>query len=354
MDVHDHFEANRPRLRAVAHRMLGSTAEAEDAVQEAWLRLNRAGADTIDNLDAWLTTVVGRVCLDMLRSRTTRREDAYETEPPAHRPSTDPEQEAVLADSVGLALMVVLETLSPVERLAFVLHDLFAVPFDEIAPVVGRSPEAARQLASRARRRIQSHTKPQPTPPPHAAPPTPAPPRATPPTPAPPRATTPTSAPPRAAPSTPAPPIAMAETATPEVATPVTGRASLRRDAGRPASHRTAPRDIVDAFLAASRAGDFVTLLSLLDPDVRLRVDEAGRKLGAPAEIDGSTLVAQFFSGRAATAVTALIDGTVGIAVAPGGMTRIAVRLTFEAGQITAMDAIADPTRLSTLTIEPL
>ncbi|MFF5085214.1 sigma-70 family RNA polymerase sigma factor [Actinoplanes sp. NPDC000266] len=282
MDVHDRFEANRPRLRAVAHRMLGSTTEAEDAVQEAWLRLNRTAPDTIDNLDAWLTTVVGRVCLDMLRSRTTRREDSYETEPPTHPTAPTPEQETLLADSVGLALMVVLETLSPVERLAFVLHDLFAVPFDEIAPIVARSPEATRQLASRARRRIQSPS-PQPAP-----------------------------------------------------------------------ADQPARRDLVDAFLAASRAGDFVKLLSLLDPDVRLRVDEAGRRLGAPAEVEGSTLVAQFFSGRAAAAVTALINGTVGIAVAPGGKTRIAVLLTFESGHITAMQAIADPSHLSTLTINPL
>ncbi len=153
------FEEHRGRLRAVAYRMLGSLSEADDAVQEAWLRLNRTNADEVENLGAWLTTVVGRVSLNMLRSRRTRREDplaVHLPEPIIDRADgTDPEHEALLADSVGLALLVVLETLSPAERLAFVLHDMFAVPFDDIAPIVGRSPEAARQLASRARRRVQ-------------------------------------------------------------------------------------------------------------------------------------------------------------------------------------------------------
>ena len=150
----EQFEANRPRLRAVALRMLGNTAEADDAVQEAWLRLSRTGGDEVANLSAWLTTVVGRVCLDMLRSRTARREDEYAAEQPAAVAS--PEEQAMLADSIGLALLVVLDTLSPAERLAFVLHDLFAVSFEEIAPIVGRSPDAARQLASRARRRVRA------------------------------------------------------------------------------------------------------------------------------------------------------------------------------------------------------
>ncbi|WP_030438572.1 sigma-70 family RNA polymerase sigma factor [Actinoplanes subtropicus] len=150
----DQFEANRPRLRSVALRMLGNTAEADDAVQEAWLRLSRSGGDEVANLSAWLTTVVGRVCLDMLRSRTARREDEYAAEQPAAAAS--PEEQAMLADSVGLALLVVLDTLTPAERLAFVLHDMFAVSFEEIAPIVGRSPDAARQLASRARRRVRT------------------------------------------------------------------------------------------------------------------------------------------------------------------------------------------------------
>ncbi|GAA3740664.1 sigma-70 family RNA polymerase sigma factor [Plantactinospora mayteni] len=155
----DRFEANRPQLRAVAYRMLGSSAEADDAVQEAWLRLSRTDTSEVDNLGAWLTTVVGRICLDMLRSRGSRREDSLEArtvEPVAALEQDDPEREAMLADSVGLALLVVLETLTPAERLAFVLHDLFAVPYEEIAPIVGRSPAASRQLASRARRRVQA------------------------------------------------------------------------------------------------------------------------------------------------------------------------------------------------------
>jgi RNA polymerase sigma factor (sigma-70 family) len=159
----DRFEENRPHLRAVAYRMLGSLAEADDAVQEAWLRLNRVDAAAVDNLGGWLTTVVGRVCLDMLRSRNRRNEepldpaeDAATVEAATGAPAADPEQEVLLADSVGFALLVVLDTLTPVERLAFVLHDLFAVPFEEIAPIVGRSPAAARQLASRARRRVRA------------------------------------------------------------------------------------------------------------------------------------------------------------------------------------------------------
>ena len=163
----ERFEQNRAHLRAVAYRMLGSLSEAEDAVQESWLRLSRAQADEIDNLGGWLTTVVGRVCLDMLRSRRTRSEQPLDVRPhdPASDPDgVDPEQEAMLADSVGLAMLVVLEKLTPAERLAFVLHDMFAVPFDDIAPMVGRTPDAARQLASRARRRVQG-ADPEPGPP---------------------------------------------------------------------------------------------------------------------------------------------------------------------------------------------
>ncbi|MGH8983687.1 MAG: RNA polymerase sigma factor SigJ [Acidimicrobiia bacterium] len=163
MDEHDllveRFEANRAHLRAVAYRMLGSLNEADDAVQEAWLRLSRSDTSSVENLGGWLTTGVARVCLDMLRSRTSRREEPLSAHVPdpivSREDAIDPEHEALLADSVGLALLVVLETLAPAERLAFVLHDMFAVPFDEIAPIVGRSPDAARQLASRARRRVQ-------------------------------------------------------------------------------------------------------------------------------------------------------------------------------------------------------
>src|SRR5918996_1057553 len=212
----DRFEANRTHLRAVAYRMLGSVSEADDAVQEAWLRLSRrSDPDDLDNLRAWLTTVVARVCLDTLRSRRSRREEPLDTRIPepivSREDGMEPEHEALLADSVGLALLVVLETLNPAERLAFVLHDMFAVPFDEIAPIVDRSPEAARQLASRARRRV--------------------------------RGTAPD--------------------------------ADLARQ-----------REVVDAFLAASREGDFEALLALLDPDVVLRADgpDARRHLrGAPA-----------------------------------------------------------------------
>ncbi|WP_250035962.1 sigma-70 family RNA polymerase sigma factor [Paractinoplanes maris] len=281
MDVHERFEENRPRLRAVAYRMLGSTAEAEDAVQEAWLRLDRAGPGGIDNLDAWLTTVVGRVCLDMLRSRAARREDTLAAEPPAAPAigrSAGPEDETLLADSVGLALLVVLETLTPVERLAFVLHDLFAVPFDEIAPIVGRSPDAARQLASRARRRVRAQP-----------------------------------------------------------------------------AERPAGREVVDAFLAASRDGEFETLLSLLDPDVRLRVDAFGqRDLGLPAEMHGAGALARFFNGKARNAEPALVDGVLAIRVAPGDDTLLVIALTVTAGRITALDATTDPTRLRELEILPL
>ena len=276
MDVQDRFEQNRPRLRAVAYRMLGSTAEADDAVQESWLRLNRTGADGIDNLDAWLTTVVGRVCLDMLRNRGSRHEVTITQDQPAASPN--PEDEAMLADSVGLALLVVLETLTPAERLAFVLHDLFAVPFDEVAPIVGRSPDAARQLASRARRRVRAHP-----------------------------------------------------------------------------TERPAGREVVDAFLAASRNGEFETLLSLLDPDVRLRVDAFGQQqLGIPAEMRGSDALARFFTGKARNAEPALVNGALGIRVAPGDDTLLVITLTVAEGRITTFDAITESARLRAMEILPL
>jgi RNA polymerase sigma-70 factor (ECF subfamily) len=267
------FERARPRLQAIAHRLLGSAAEAEDAVQETWLRLHRAveGAHgtEIENLDAWLTTVVGRVCLDMLRARTARREDDYLGEPAAA--AEDPEQEALLADQVGLALVVVLEALTPAERLAFVLHDLFAVSFDEIAPIVGRTPDAARQLASRARRRVR------------------------------------------------------------------------HREADTPADRR-----IVDAFLAAARGGEVGTLLTLLDPDVQMRVNGRAGRQGAEA-------VARYFAGRAQTARPALIDGTIGIVVvAPGGGTRVISRVTIADNRITVLEAYTDPAYLSAVAVVPL
>ena len=274
------FEENRPRLRAVAYRMLGSFAEADDAVQDAWLRLSRADTSGVDNLSAWLTTVVGRVCLDMLRSRTSRREeplDAHAVEP-ARAGRIDPEQEALLADSVGLALLVVLETLTPAERLAFVLHDMFAVSFDEIAPIVGRSPAAARQLASRARRRVQV-------------------------------------------------------------------------DAVTPDGDVSRQREIVGAFLAAARGGEFTALLTLLDPDVVLRADDAAVKLGGSSELRGSALVARFFAGRAQAARPALIDGVVGLVVSKNGQMLFAISFTVVDGRIMGIDTVAEPEHLRVLDV---
>jgi RNA polymerase sigma-70 factor (ECF subfamily) len=285
--LHDHdwlaerFEANRAHLRAVAYRMLGSPAEADDAVQEAWLRLSRVDAGDIDNLGGWLTTVVARVCLDMLRSRTSRREEPMGErvpEPAADRDGADPEQQAVLAEGIGLALLVVLDTLAPAERVAFVLHDLFAVPFDQIAPVVGRSPSAAKMLASRARRRVQG-----------------------------------------AAPD--------------------------------PAADLVRQRAVVDAFLAASRGGDFQTLLALLDPDVVLRSDPAAVKIGAVARVRGANAVAERFSGRAQVARPALVGGTPGAAWAPGGRPRIVFDFTITDGRITGIEILADPERIRQLDV---
>lgn len=243
------------------------------------LRLSRSDAPAIENLGGWLTTAVARVCLDMLRSRTSRREEAF----PEHRPEPgvsrtdsgvgDPEHEAVLADSLGLALLVVLETLAPAERLAFVLHDMFAVPFDEIAPIVGRSPAATRQLASRARRRVQGATS-------------------------------------------------------------------------DPDADLSRHREIVDAFLAASRGGDFAALLSMLDPDVILRADAAAVAAGATAEVRGAAAVAETFLGRARAAQPALINGAAGAVWAPGGWPRIAFAFTIIGGKIVAIDLLADPARL--------
>jgi RNA polymerase sigma-70 factor (ECF subfamily) len=276
----ERFEVNRTHLRAVAYRMLGSLSEADDAVQESWLRLSRAGASGVENLGGWLTTVVGRVCLDMLRSRNARREEplgAHVPEPAVSREDgIDPEYEALLADSVGLALLVVLDALAPAERLAFVLHDIFAVSFDEIAPIVGRSPTATRQLASRARRRVQGATS-------------------------------------------------------------------------APAADRARQRAVVDAFLAASRGGDFAALLALLDPDVVLRADRAAVEAGAPKELRGAAAVADTFSGRARVAKPALVNGAVGLVWAPGGRPRVVFGLTITRGKIVAIDLVADPERLRQL-----
>jgi RNA polymerase sigma-70 factor (ECF subfamily) len=289
MSEHDwlaeRFEENRPHLRAVAYRMLGSSTEADDAVQEAWLRLSRAGTSGVDNLGGWLTTIVARVSLNMLRSRTLRREepiDAPATRQPVTPPphGTDPEHEAVLADSVGLALLVVLDTLTPAERLAFVLHDMFAVPFEEIAPVVERSPAATRQLASRARRRVQE-ARVQP------------------------------------------------------------GEISRRRE-------------VVAAFLAASREGDFDALLTMLDPDIVLRADSAAAQMGADAEAIGARAVAGVFSGRAKALRPALIDGAPGAVWTYRGETRVVFAFTFTGSTITAIEQIADPERIARLEVTPL
>jgi RNA polymerase sigma-70 factor (ECF subfamily) len=281
MDEHDklaeQFEAHRTHLRAVAYRMLGTPDDADDAVQEAWIRLSRSGTTGVENLGGWLTTVVARVCLDMLRARKARREDPLEAFVPepivSQEEGTDPEHEAILADAVGLALLVVLDTLAPAERLAFVLHDLFAVPFTEIAPIVGRTPSAARQLASRARRRVQG-----------------------------------------TAPG---------------------------------AADRARQHEVVTAFLAASRAGNFTALLAVLDPDVVVRADAAAVQVGAAREVRGAPAVAEFFAGRARVAQPALMDGTVGAVWAPGGQPRVVFRFTITAGKIAAIDLLADPARLA-------
>ncbi|HEY8300596.1 MAG TPA: sigma-70 family RNA polymerase sigma factor [Jatrophihabitans sp.] len=269
--VDERFEQQRGRLRTVALRILGSGSEADDAVQEAWLRLHRTDAATIDNLEGWLTTVVARICLTMLQTRRTRRETALESvgDLPGEIGPDDPEEQAVLADSVGTALLVVLDTLSPAERIAFVLHDLFAMPFDEIAPIVGRQPAAARQLASRARRRVAG--------------------------------------------------------AEPD------GTADLGRR-----------REVVGAFLAASRSGDFAALVALLDPDAVARSDDATVQSGAPAQLRGAEAVATMFAGRARAARPALVDGRPGLVWTVGGSPRVIFDFTVVDGVVKAIDLIAD------------
>ena len=279
------FEASRPHLRAVAYRMLGSAGEADDAVQEAWLHLSRGGAETVDNLGGWLTTVVARICLDMLRSRKSRREEPLDTrELPEPGASSDPESEALLADSVGLAMLVVLDTLAPAERVAFVLHDMFDLSFGQIADITGRSPAAARQLASRARRRVRG--------------------------------------------------------------LPAVSGSGLARQ-----------REVVAAFLAASRAGDFEALVAVLDPEVELRADLAAVPAGVPRQVKGATAVASqglAFSRRARFARLALVDGQVGLILAPRGRLALALRLTVAGDRVTAIDVVADPQRLGRLDLAVL
>ena len=283
------FEEHRSHLRAVAYRMLGSISEADDAVQEAWLRLSRSETSGVENLGGWLTTVVGRVCLDMLRSRTSRRVvplgEPLGTRVPeplvSRADGIDPEHEALLADSVGLALLVVLQTLTPAERLAFVLHDMFSVPFEEIAPVVGRSPTAARQLASRARRRVQG-------------------------------------------------------------------------EAHVPDADLATQREVVDAFLAASRDGDFDTLLAVLDPDVVLRIDGGAVRAGLSREVRGARAVAEqtlTFSRLSPFVRPALVNGAAGVVVAPRGRPFSVMGFTIRGGKIVEVDILADPARLSRLDV---
>jgi RNA polymerase sigma-70 factor, ECF subfamily len=284
----ERFEEHRAHLRAVAYRMLGSVSEADDAVQEAWLRLSRSDPNAIDNLGGWLTTVVARVSLNVLRARRTRREEPLEVHVPepivSPADGVDPEHEALLADSVGLALLVVLETLDPAERLAFVLHDMFAVPFDEIAPMVGRTPAAARQLASRARRRVQG-TAPAPD-------------------------------------------------------------ADLARQ-----------REVVDAFFAAARGGDFDALVAVLHPDVVLRSDGGAKRPGATIEVHGAENVARramTFARLSPYVRPALVNGAAGVVVAPRGVPFSVMGFTVAGGRIVAIDSLADPERLRELDLTVL
>jgi RNA polymerase sigma factor (sigma-70 family) len=284
MDEHEwlaeQFEAYRAHLRSVAYRMLGSQTEADDAVQESWLHLSRSDTSGVENLGGWLTTVVARVCLDMLRSRESRREESLDEQVPdpivSREDGIDPEYEALMADSVGLALLVVLDTLNPPERLAFVLHDLFAVPFDEIAPIVGRSSTATRQLASRARRRVQGAA--------------------------------------------------------------TDSEVDL-----------TSQREVVNAFLAASRGGDFDALLAVLDPDVVLRADQTAVHIGASEEVRGALPVARQFSGRARAVQPALVNGAIGLVWASGGQPRVVFSFSIKRGRIIAIDMLADPEYLREL-----
>ena len=269
------FEEHRAHLRAVALRILGTEAEADDAVQEAWLRLSRSDLGDIENLGGWLTTVTARICLDRLRARATRREEPRE-EIPAPAAMSDPEYEALLSDSVGAALAVVLDTLTPPERVAFVLHDVFAVSFEEIGAVLGRSPNAAKQLASRARQR-------------------------------------------------------------------------LRRVDTEPAIDERRQRNVVDAFLAASRAGDLAGLVAVLDPNIVMRADPAAVGMGAAGEVLGAEAVAGVFSGRALEAQRATIDGAVGVAWAPGGRPRVVWELEVVDGRISRIDMLASAETMAEL-----
>jgi len=277
------YEASRPRLRAMSYRMLGSLSDAEDAVQEGWMHASAAGAEGVANLEGWFTTIVARVCLDMLRSRKSRREDPLDPDEAmaSVAAAEGPESEALLADSVGLALLVVLDTLPPAERVAFVLHDTFGLPFGEIAEITGRSPAAARQLASRARRRIQGS----------------------------------------------------------EPDAPDSARLGRQRQ-------------VVEAFLAATRGGDLAGLIAVLDPDVVLTSDGAAVPAGGARTVRGAQAVAR---GARASAMRsrygriALVNGVPGLVMAPGGRLVVALAFTFAEDRIIGIDVIADPERLAGL-----
>lgn len=281
----ERFEANRSHLQAVAYRMLGSPDDASDAVQDVWLRFSRSDNSGVSNLRGWLTTVLGRICLDMLRRRRIRNEQPMSEHMPTTRSLgsqvADPEDSAVIADSVGTAMLVVLETLSPAERIAFVLHDMFGLPFRDIAPIVDRSPNAARQLASRARRRV--------------------------------------------------------------------------RGANHRAANSSAKQRLVEAFLAASRQGNFEALLAVLDPDIVLRADATVMKMGQPQELRGAQAVIENFAGRARGARVALIGGDPGAVWAPGGRPRVVFRFRIEGDRIAEIELVGDRERLDAtrLRIQP-
>jgi RNA polymerase sigma factor (sigma-70 family) len=281
----ERFEQQRPRLHAVAYRMLGSTAEAEDAVQEAWLRVSRASGDDVDNAAGWLTTIVSRQCLNMLRSRTARREEPLDMRVPdpvvEFGDGVDPAEQSVLADAVGLALMVVLQSLNPAERLAYVLHDMFAVPFNDIAPMLERTPATARQLASRARRQVQG-------------------------------------------------------------ATP----------AGRP--DRVRQREIVDAWLAAARGGDFAGLVAMLHPNAVLRVDTGGadsKLVRGAAAIAGQAM--RYRATATFLAHFATVNAGPGIIGTVDGRTTSVLAFTVANGLIAQVDILTDPQRLAALNLSP-
>ncbi|HEX2381505.1 MAG TPA: RNA polymerase sigma factor SigJ [Acidimicrobiales bacterium] len=284
----ERFDANRTHLRSVAYKMLGSLTEADDAVQETWFRLSRTNTAEIENLAGWLTTVTARVCLNMLRARQSRREDPLGIHVPdpivSNENGVDPEHQALLADSVGLALLVVLETLTPAERLAFVLHDMFAVPFEDIAPIVDRSPAAARQLASRARRRVQGSTT-------------------------------------------------------------------------LPDTDLSRQREVVDAFLAAARAGDFEALVAVLDPDVVLRADRGAVGAGALQEVRGARAVAErafAFARFAEYGRVVLVNGAIGLVTMPDDKPFAVMGVTVAGGKIVELDVLADPERLRQLDLAAL